>query len=276
MMMISKFAVGCAVLFVCNPSPVFAREIGCAYIKCLTETDAMWDDDVMAPPNCPVHCRATNRTQCEGCMEDKCTYKEEGWFASGLHHCRACGRHSCAEALRQNRDPNGEINYIVMSDNKKHKSCVDCFAKAQEINKRWVPIQRGFDPSKDDRKESWRQYLMHIRLGFGTIDTLCQAIEWTLNRPYHPQITKQWNLISNHYRGDLIEQSNLKHPPSFTKMERLRKAIRTKYTSHPAFLRKIKRHFFEWPNEIFERPTFSRWTSFEENGPTRSSFDRSR
>merc|ERR1711964_917553 len=175
MMMITKFLVGCAVVFLCNPNPAFAETIVCDYIKYLRGTD-MWVNDKEAPDNCQVS------------IGHKCNYKDgQAWYTSGLHHCRACGRHVCSNALGSPR------KLIVMNDNKEHNACRDCFAKAQKLNNVSNHLLKWYGP--EIREEYWRQYLMHIRLGFSSIDGLWHAIEWnTPECPDQRDIIKQWDL----------------------------------------------------------------------------------
>merc|ERR1711964_943472 len=123
---------------------------------------------------------------------DPCNYlANKGWFSSGLHHCRACGRHVCKNSLY----PEGKVNNIVMSDGNPHKSCLDCMSMADEIATGIVKVhtkpawhcQFGMD-SPDaqepaDPSERLQQHLTSVREGIVLMgDSVLDDFHWLTNK----------------------------------------------------------------------------------------------
>jgi len=264
MMMISKFVVGCAVVFLCNPNPVFARQIICNYIKCLQGTSMYVtdkDDGIMMDswsPTTVTQCRDTRYRRVSddsdrGCPihrddgtepSERCDFKKSGMFSNGLHHCRACGRIVCSEAL----SPNGEINNIIMHGMSSHKSCTDCFAKAQEINEQYPhkKITGKIFPGADEivknipfrknrinkRKEAWRQHLMCIRLGFATINKLYTHLKTGDHYDEFDEVIRhQWSLIHHIYKDFYLLPDPLAEKvfDKDAEMENLKSELRARY-----------------------------------------------
>merc|ERR1711964_187465 len=143
----------------------------------------------------------------------------------------------------------GEINNIIMSEGKddKHKSCLDCVDKAREINLEFPQSDGAINASiTSQRKECWRQYLMHIRLGpyYRSIEDLIDAFtRRDGTRPQSHTIKKEWDLIHEHYEPP--RKKRLRFPKKKlglsnlsgtavkelgkTLMERLKDALRINY-----------------------------------------------